>query len=205
MQRSTKGFTLWFTGLPCSGKSTLAQLVAQDLAARGQAVEVLDGDAVRSSLTRDLGFSKHDRDENIRRIGFVCQLLSKHGITAISAAISPYRAARDQVRASIASFVEIYVKASLEACMQRDVKGLYKKALAGELINFTGIDDPYEAPLSPELVIETEQEEPTASAVRIVRKLEQMSLIPPAPEPAYTREEAEQIRARLIRLGYIEP
>jgi adenylyl-sulfate kinase len=201
---TNKGFTVWFTGLPCSGKSTLAQLVAQELARRGRGVEILDGDVVRTHLTKGLGFSKEDRDENIRRIGFVCRLLSKHGAVAIAAAISPYRAVREEVRASIENFVEVYVKASLETCMQRDTKGFYRKALAGEIRNFTGIDDPYEPPLNPELVVETESEPPAASAGRILAKLEQMCLVEPAPEPAYTPEEAEKIRARLAQLGYIE-
>ncbi len=204
MPKTYKGFTLWFTGLPCSGKSTLAQLVAQELERRGRGVEVLDGDVVRTRLTRGLGFSKEDRDENIRRIGFVCKLLSRHGVVAIAAAISPYRAVRDEVRSMVENFVEVYVRASLEACIARDVKGLYKKALAGEIQNFTGVNDPYEPPLHPELAIDTEKEPPAASAARILAKLEHMGLVPPADEPACTPEEAEKIRARLTHLGYIE-
>ncbi len=204
MTNLRRGFTIWFTGLPCSGKSTLAQLVAQELERRGRGVEVLDGDEVRTHLTKGLGFSQEDRNENIRRIGYVCRLLSKHGAVAIAAAISPYRAIREEVRAGIPEFIEIYVSARLETCMARDVKGMYMKALAGEIKNFTGIDDPYEPPLQPELLIETENETPTASAARILALLEQRGLLAPSPEPVYTVEEEEKIRARLIQLGYIE-
>ncbi len=204
MSAKKKGFTLWFTGLPSSGKSTVAQLVAQELERRGLNVEVLDGDVVRTNLTKGLGFSKEDRDENIRRIGFVCHLLSKHGVAAIAAAISPYRAVREEVRARMENFVEVYLNAPLEICIQRDVKGMYKKALAGEIRNFTGIDDPYEPPLHPELVIHTDKETPEHSVSRILAKLEQMSLLEPAATEIYSPEETENIRARLIQLGYIE-
>ena len=197
------GFTLWFTGLPCAGKSTLAQLVAKELMRRDRVVEVLDGDVVRTNLSKGLGFSKEDRDENIRRIGFVCRLLSRNGVVAIAAAVSPYRAARDEVRASIEPFVEVYVHAPLETCIQRDPKGLYKKALSGEIQNFTGVNDPYEPPLNPELIVDTSQEPPEASAARILAKLEQMGLVEPQSSPL-TPEEAEKIRARLVALGYIE-
>jgi adenylylsulfate kinase len=178
--------------------------VAAELERRGRGVEILDGDLVRTHLTKGLGFSKEDRDENIRRIGFVCGLLSKHGAVAIAAAISPYRAIRDEVRSSIANFVEVYVNTPLEVCIQRDVKGMYKKALAGEMKNFTGVDDPYEAPLQPEIVIETEKELPAVSAERILTNLEKMGLLSPADSPTYSEDEAEKIRARLVRLGYIE-
>jgi adenylyl-sulfate kinase len=201
---STRGYTIWFTGLPCSGKSTLAQLVTQELEQRGRGVEVLDGDEVRTHLTKGLGFSREDRDENIRRIGYVCRLLSKHGAIAIAAAISPYRAVREEVRATIPEFVEVYVNTSLETCISRDVKGMYKKALAGQIKSFTGVDDPYEPPLHPEIVIETEKESPLASAARIIALLEQRGLLAAAPEPAYTEEESVRIRARLIQLGYIK-
>jgi len=201
-----KGFTLWFTGLPCSGKSTLAGIVAGELKRRERFVEVLDGDEVRKHLTKGLGFSREDRDENIRRIGYVCRLLSRNGAIAIAAAISPYRAVRDEVRAGheVGRFLEVFVNTPLEVCIRRDVKGMYKKALAGELKNFTGIDDPYEPPVSPELVIEAAAEPEEHSATRIVTRLEQLGLAEPAHEPAYTPEEAEKIRERLARLGYIE-
>jgi adenylyl-sulfate kinase len=204
MNSKNRGFTLWFTGLPCSGKSTLAEIIAPELKRRGRGVEILDGDVVRTNLTKGLGFSKEDRDENIRRIGFVCGLLSKHGAIAISAAISPYRSVRDEVRSKIENFIEVYVDTPLELCIQRDVKGMYKKALAGEMKNFTGISDPYEAPLHPEILIQTQKESPEESAARILGRLERMGLVEPAHEPAYTTDEAEKIRARLARLGYIE-
>jgi adenylylsulfate kinase len=204
MNTKNRGFTLWFTGLPCSGKSTLAEIIAPELKRRGRGVEILDGDVVRTNLTKGLGFSKEDRDENIRRIGFVCGLLSKHGAIAISAAISPYRSVRDEVRSKIENFIEVYVETPLDLCIQRDVKGMYKKALAGEMKNFTGISDPYEPPLHPEILIQTQKESPEESAARILGRLERMGLIEPAHEPAYTSDEAEKIRARLARLGYIE-
>jgi adenylylsulfate kinase len=163
-----QGVTLWMTGLPCSGKSTVAGLVAGELRNRGAEVELLDADIVRQNLTKGLGFSKEDRDENIRRIGFVCHLLTRHGVVAISAAISPYRAAREEVRRVIGSFLEIYVNCPLEVCIQRDVKGMYKKALAGELENFTGVSDPYEEPLNPDLVLFTHRETPEESARKVV-------------------------------------
>lgn len=204
MRSHRKGFTVWFTGLPSAGKSTLAHLCARELQTRGLQVEVLDGDIVRTHLCKGLGFSKEDRDENIRRIGFVCGLLTRHGVAAIGAAISPYRSIRDEVRASIVNFVEVYVKASVETCIKRDVKGLYKKAFAGEIKNFTGVDDPYEAPLQPEVTIETELESPAQSAARILKKLENLGYLDSPTEPAYTPEEEARIRERLIRLGYLE-
>ena len=146
-----EGFTLWFTGLSGSGKTTLARMVERELRARGMKVEVLDGDVIRQNLSQGLGFSKEDRDTNIRRIGFVCQLLTRNGVVAIASAISPYREVRDENRRRIGRFVEVYVEAPLEVLMERDVKGLYKKALAGEIPNFTGISDPYEPPLNPEI------------------------------------------------------
>ena len=204
MNTKNKGFTLWFTGLPCSGKSTLAEIIAPELARRGRTVDILDGDVVRTNLTKGLGFSKEDRDENIRRIGFVCGLITRHGGIAISAAISPYRSVRDEVRSKIENFVEVFVDTPLELCIQRDVKGMYKKAIAGEMKNFTGISDPYEAPLNPEIVIQTQKESEQESAARILGSLERMGLIEPAHEPAYTSDEAEKIRERLEKLGYIE-
>ncbi|MBI3661472.1 MAG: adenylyl-sulfate kinase [Acidobacteria bacterium] len=202
--KKNKGFVLWFTGLPCSGKSTLAELLKPEFEKRGRLVDILDGDIVRTHLTKGLGFSKEDRDTNIRRIGFVAGLVARHGGIAITAAISPYRSIRDEIRGTVENFVEVFVNTPLETCIKRDVKGMYKKALAGEMKNFTGVDDPYEAPANPEITIETETETPEQSAARILAKLEQLGLIEPAHEPAYTPEEAEKIRARLEKLGYIE-
>jgi adenylylsulfate kinase len=170
--------------LPCSGKSTLATLVAARLRAAGRKVEVLDGDEVRQRLTRGLGFSREDRDENIRRIAYVAHLLSRNGVVAITAAISPYRAVRDEVRREIGRFVEVYLKCPVEVCMARDVKGLYRRALAGDIPNFTGVSDPYEEPLEPELAVETAAEAPEASAGRIIACLETLGYLPPvAPGP----------------------
>src|ERR1039458_218040 len=144
-----KGFTVWFTGLSGSGKSTIAERVALKLERRGLPVEILDGDVVRTHLSKGLGFSHEDRDENIKRVGFVCQLLSRNGVVAIASVISPYREARDQNRKKIKNFVEVYTRCPVELCAERDLKGLYQKAQAGEIKGFTGVDDPYEPPLNP--------------------------------------------------------
>ena len=173
-----KGFTLWFTGLSGSGKSTLAGYVANELRRRGLKVEILDGDEVRTNLSKGLGFSKEDRDTNITRIGYVCKLLTRNGVVAISAAISPYREVRDYNRAQIGNFIEIYVVCSIEALTCRDVKGLYKKALAGEVKHFTGISDPYEPPLHPELTVDTERQSETESVKTIIGYLERAGWIP---------------------------
>jgi adenylylsulfate kinase len=197
-----KGFTLWFTGLSGAGKTTLARLVETELNARGHRVEVLDGDIIRTNLSKGLGFSKEDRDTNIRRIGFVCNLLTRNDVVAIAAAISPYREIRDDVRRQIGSFVEVYVKCPLDVLAERDVKGLYKKALAGEIKNFTGVDDPYEEPFTAELVVETDCEQPEESAARVIAKLEEMSLVEAA-QSGYTEVDEEEIRRRLEALGYV--
>jgi adenylyl-sulfate kinase len=172
-----KGFTLWFTGLSGAGKSTLSQAVANRLRQYGAEVELLDGDQVRTRLSKGLGYSKADRDENIRRIGFVCELLSSHGVIAIAAAISPYRALREEVRARIPNFVEVFVDCPISVLTERDSKGLYKKALTGEITNFTGISDPYEPPLSPALRVDTSLETPKQSLERIWATLENSGLI----------------------------
>ena len=166
-----RGFTLWLTGLSGAGKSTLAAAVSKALRDRGIPVEVLDGDEVRLNLSKGLGFSREDRDTNIRRIGYVAKLLARNGVAVITAAISPYRAIRDEVRDQIGEFVEVHVKASLDECIRRDTKGLYARALAGEIPQFTGVSDPYEEPLAPELVIDTEREEISDSASRVIDRL----------------------------------
>ena len=198
-----KGYTLWFTGLSGAGKTTLARLVENDLRSRGHRLEVLDGDIIRTNLSKGLGFSKEDRDTNIRRIGFVCNLLTRNDVVAIVAAISPYREVREEVRNQIGSFVEVFVKCPIEVLAERDVKGLYKKALAGEIKNFTGVDDPYEEPLSAEIVIETDTETPDESAGRILAKLEEMGLIEKAQSEGYSEEDEEEVRRRLEALGYV--
>ncbi|MDH5406790.1 MAG: adenylyl-sulfate kinase [Candidatus Aminicenantes bacterium] len=198
-----KGFTIWFTGLPCSGKSTLAEKVEEILLERGMKVEVLDGDVVRTNLSKGLGFSQEDRDINIRRIGFVCHLLTRNDVVAIGAAISPYRQIRDENRRLIGRFVEVYCKCSLEELKKRDVKGMYAKAERGEIKNFTGVSDPYEEPLKPEVIVETDKETEEQSVERIIRTLELMGYIPPEEREEYTKEEEEKIKERLRALGYI--
>jgi len=199
-----KGFTLWLTGLPCSGKTTLAKGVEEILLERGLPVEVFDGDEIRTNLTKGLGYSKEDRDTNIRRVGYVCNLLTRNSVVSIAAVISPYQSIRDEVRETIGRFVEVFVDAPLEELIKRDVKGMYKKALAGEIKNFTGIDDPYEPPEKPEVHVHTEQEEPEESTAKIIKTLEILGFIPSiGGESNYTEEEEEVIKSRLRDLGYI--
>lgn len=173
------GFTIWFTGLSGSGKSTLSEAIQSRLKARGRNVEILDGDVVRTHLSKGLGFSREDRDTNIKRIAFVCSLLTRNGVVCVSAAISPYREAREWARREIGNFVEVYVKCPLEVCQARDVKGLYKQAAEGKLKGFTGIDDPYEEPEKPELVVETDQETLDESVERIFARLEELGYLEP--------------------------
>jgi adenylyl-sulfate kinase len=172
-----RGFTVWFTGLSGAGKTTAARLLENRLQAIGARVEVLDGDIVRTRLSKGLGFSRDDRDENIRRIGFVCELLSRNGVIAIAAAISPYRAIRDEVRSRIPDFVEVYMECPLETLVERDPKGLYRRALKGEIAHFTGVSDPYEPPTRPEITIHSASEAPEASVDRIWEALRRLSLI----------------------------
>ena len=177
-----RGFTLWFTGLSGAGKTTISEIVEQELRERGRKVEVLDGDVVRTNLSKGLGFSREDRDTNILRIGFVAELLSRNGVAVIVSAISPYKEARDQVRRRIIDFVEVFVDCSLEVCAERDVKGLYKKAFDGEIENFTGVSDPYEPPASPDLILNTDEEEPLDSACKVIEKLEFYGYLEPVAE-----------------------
>jgi adenylyl-sulfate kinase len=174
------GFTLWFTGLSGSGKSTLAERIKNELLERGMKVELLDGDEFRTTLSKGLGFSKEDRDTNIRRIGYVARLLTRNGVVAITAAISPYRDVRDEQRQKIGRFFEVYCECDLDTLERRDVKGLYKKARAGQIKNFTGVDDPYEPPLHPEVACNTAGEEPDQSFHRILSTLETRGWIPAA-------------------------
>jgi len=203
------GFTLWFTGLSGAGKTTVARLVEKELRNRGLKVEVLDGDIVRTNLSKGLGFSKEDRDTNIRRIGFVCDLLSRNGVIAIGAAISPYQAIRDEIRAKIHNFVEVYCQCGLDVLIKRDVKGLYEKALSGEIKNFTGISDPYEAPPDPEVTIYSDRETAETSAARVMAKLEELGYVPSTDaasaeaEESYSDEEKEMVEDRLRALGYM--
>ena len=168
------GVTIWFTGLSCAGKTTISRAVGKELKSSGYKVEILDGDVVRQNLTKGLGFSKEDRDENIRRVGFVAELLTRNQVIVLVSAISPYREIRQEVRERIGNFVEVYVNAPLEVCEQRDVKGLYKKARAGEIKNFTGIDDPYEPPLNSEVECRTDLESLEESVSKVLAKLREL-------------------------------
>ncbi len=202
----SQGFTLWFTGLSGAGKTTVSKVVEKTLRERGLRVEILDGDVVRTHLSKGLGFSREDRDTNIRRIAFVSLLLSRNGVAVLVAAISPYRAIRDEAREMIGNFVEVFVKCPLDVCIERDVKGLYEKAIKGEIKEFTGVSDPYEEPLSPELVVETHQESADKSAQRVIATLERLGHVP-APAiggGAYSAEEEAGVKERLERLGYLE-
>jgi len=194
------GLTIWFTGLSGAGKSTLSEIIEQHLKDRGRNVEVLDGDIVRTHLSKGLGFSREDRDTNIKRIAFVCGLLSRNGVVCISAAIAPYGEAREWARKEIGNFVEVYVKCPIEVCRQRDVKGLYKLVDEGKIKNFTGVDDPYEEPEHPELVIETDKETIEESISRIFDKLVELGYL----EPEETNDdESKVVTDRLAALGYL--
>jgi adenylyl-sulfate kinase len=189
-----------------AGKTAIARPLEEELRRRGLKVERLDGDIVRKSLTRDLGFSKEDRDKNIERVTFVAKLLTRNGVAALCSFISPYRAVRAKVAEEVGSFVEVYCYAPLETLIERDVKGLYKKAIAGEIENFTGISDPYEAPENPDVTIDSSAETLEESLAKVLRKLEELGYVPPAPEledKAYTDEEEAEIEARLEALGYL--
>jgi adenylyl-sulfate kinase len=172
-----KGFTIWLTGMSGAGKSSTSKLLEKYLRDRGANVEVLDGDVVRTYLSKGLGFSKEDRDENIRRIGFVCELLSRNGVIAIAAAISPYRAAREKVRERIPNFIEVYLECPLEVLVERDSKGLYRAALSGQIAHFTGISDPYEPPLNPEVTIHSAEETPDEGVEKILAALRDRCLL----------------------------
>ena len=197
---ATTGFTLWFTGLSGAGKSTLSEVIEQRLKVRGRNVEILDGDIVRTHLSKGLGFSKEDRDTNIKRIAFVCGLLTRNGAACISAAISPYIETRAWARNHIGNFVEVYVKCPIDVCRQRDVKGLYKLADEGKIKGFTGVDDPYEEPDHPELVVETDKETVEESVSRIIAKLEELGYLESEEAP---EEEAKVVTERLAALGYL--
>jgi len=201
-----KGVTVWFTGMSGAGKTALAIKLEEELRRRGLRVERLDGDIVRQGLTSDLGFSKEDRDKNIERVTFVARLLTRNGVAVLCSFISPYRQARANVRKQTGNFVEVYCYAPLEALIERDVKGLYKKALAGEIQNFTGVSDPYEEPVNPEVMINSATETIEQSLSKILLKLEELGYVPPTAEAeggAYSEEEEAEIEARLTALGYL--
>ncbi len=173
----SKGFTIWFTGLSGAGKTTISKLVEAELRQRGFPVEVLDGDVVRRNLSQGLGFTKEDRDTNIRRIAFVSKLLTRNHVVTLVSAISPYREAREAARKEIENFVEVYVRCPLGTCIARDTKGLYKKALEGAIPYFTGISDPYEEPLEPEVILYTDEETPEESAAKVLRQLTELGYL----------------------------
>ena len=194
------GFTIWFTGLSGAGKSTLAEVIERRLKDQGRNVEILDGDIVRTHLSKGLGFSREDRDTNIKRIAFVCSLLTRNGVVCISAAIAPYREAREWARREIGDFVEVYLKCPIEVCRQRDVKGLYKLVDEGKIKNFTGVDDPYEEPENPELVIKTDKESVGESVSRIFAKLVELGYLE---GEGNSEDEAKVVTERLAALGYL--
>jgi adenylyl-sulfate kinase len=199
-----RGVTVWFTGMSGAGKTALAVVLERELLRRGLKVERLDGDTVRQSLTRDLGFTKEDRDTNIERVTFVAKLLTRNGVVVLCSFISPYRAVRAKVKEEVGNFVEVYCHASLEILIERDVKGLYKKALAGEIKHFTGISDPYEVPEDPDVTIDSGVETIEESLSKILRKLEELGYVPRVEEVApYTADEEALIEARLEALGYL--
>jgi adenylyl-sulfate kinase len=200
---SQKGFTLWFTGLSGSGKTTLAKALEPMLRDRGLKVERLDGDIVRQSLTRDLGFSKEDRDKNIERVTFVAKLLTRNDVAVLCSFISPYIERRNRSREEIGSFVECYVECPLETLIERDVKGLYEKALAGEIESFTGVSDPYEPPPNPEITVNSATQTVEESLEAIVRRLEELGYLSPDGEGTYDDEDENQVEDRLRALGYI--
>ncbi len=196
------GAVVWFTGLPSSGKSTIAHEVYRQLLERGCAVELLDGSEVRESLSRGLGFSRDDREENVRRIGYVAKLLSRNGVIAICAAVSPYSASRDEVRKNTTNFIEVYVECPVAVAESRDTDGMYARARRGEIAEFTGVNAPYEAPQSPEVHIHADAERVEDGAWKVMRTLEMVGIIPGAPETERTQQE-DDIRRRLASLGYI--
>lgn len=204
---SSAGFTVWFTGLSGAGKTTISTLVAERLREAGAQVEVLDGDEVRRALSPELGFDKADRDTNIRRIGWVCELLARHGIVAVVAAVSPYRATRDEVRGRVGRFVEVHVDAPLHVLSERDTKGLYTRAQSGDLAGLTGVDDPYEPPIDPEVTCFSDgSETPEQSASKVLRKLDELgylTLSVASDTSSYTEDEESAVTDRLRDLGYL--
>lgn len=196
----SSGITLWFTGIPASGKSAIAREVRDLLTTRGLPVELLDGPEVRQSLSRGLGFTREDREENVRRIGYVAKLLSRNGVIAICAAVSPYRATREEIRAHVTNFVEIYVECPVRVAEQRDSEGLYARARAGVIEDFTGVSDPYEPPERPEVHIRSDEESVASAAKKVVKTLELLQLIPSVDDGL---PDADELRRRLRGLGYI--
>lgn len=198
-----EGFCVWLTGLSGSGKTTLAQGLKDALEERGLKVEVLDGEVVRTSLSQGLGYTRPDRETHLRRIIFVSKLLVRHQAAVVVAAVSPYQGMREEARKEIGAFVEVFLNCPLEVCLERDPKGLYKKARAGEIKNVTGLDDPYEPPQRPEVELMTHEEPTLESLARLLQALETLGRVPRTPEKGYTEEEAELVKKHLIDLGYL--
>lgn len=198
-----EGFTVWFTGLSGSGKSTLAEMLRRHLADRRHHVEFLDSGRIRQQLNRDLGFTREQVEQNLRRIAYECRMLNRNGVIAIVAAISPYRDLRRDIRAEVGRFVEVYCRCSMEVLMERDDKLLFKKALAGEVQNVAGVNSPYEEPLRPEVLVNTDQVTPAEALSKIVAALEVLGLLSRQPESPYSDDEMEMIRRRLSDIGYI--
>jgi adenylyl-sulfate kinase len=198
-----RGFTLWLTGLSGSGKTALTKVVEWELRSRGLKVERLDGDIVRESLTKDLGFTKEDRDTNIERVTFVAKLLTRNGVAVLCSFISPYRQRRAKSRTEIGNFVECYVECPLEVCIERDVKGLYQRAIAGEIENFTGVSDPYELPENPEIVVHTAQQTIEESVAEIIRCLKELGYLESEEQEVYSEDDEAAVEERLRALGYI--
>lgn len=200
-----EGFTIWFTGFTAAGKTTVARLVARELLERGLKVELLDGDEVRKNLSQGLGFSREDRDRNVLRIGYVCKLLSRNGVVAIGAAVSPFRETREKLRAEIGNFVEVYVSCPLGVCQERDYKGIYKGVKEGRICGVSGVDDPYEEPENPEVTIRTDRETAEESAAKVITALEEMGYVAPreSSSSGYSEEERLILERRLSELGYI--
>ncbi|HTA92589.1 MAG TPA: adenylyl-sulfate kinase [Polyangiaceae bacterium] len=196
------GFTVWLTGLPCSGKSSVAKLLAERLLNQGRLVEVLDGDVVRQNLSQGLGFTREDRDRNVRRVGFVANLLSRNGVAVVVSLVSPYRATRDEVRATIGRFVEVHVDCPISECERRDVKGMYSKARAGTLQGFTGVDDPYECPEHPEITLHTNRETVEESTGVILGALRRLGY---GRDEASSPGSAPNVRQRMLELGVWRP